>query len=71
MTFLVVFLVSATATVAVEYCSWSMIMVLFVWCPIFGERCALWLSVGSSFASGIILSSKGYGARGGCMPMVK
>jgi hypothetical protein len=39
--FFVVFLVSATATVAVEYCSCSVFLGLSVWCAIFGERFSL------------------------------
>jgi hypothetical protein len=47
----------------------SIVLVLWLWDFLFGElsleKDALsWLSVGSSVASGIILSRKGYGARG-------
>jgi hypothetical protein len=53
----------------------SIVLVLWLWdflsIELSLEKYALsWLSVGSSVASGIILSSKGYGARGGYMPMV-
>jgi hypothetical protein len=47
----------------------SIVLVLWLWAFLYGElsleKDALsWLSVGSSVASGIILSSKGYGAWG-------
>jgi hypothetical protein len=62
--FLVVFLISATTIVAVEYCPCFVLWDILSG-AIYLEKDALtWLSVGSSAASRIILSSKGYGARG-------
>jgi hypothetical protein len=58
---------------AVGYWSWSVVWDFLLGVTTFGERCSLslsWLSFGSSVASRIILSVKGYGARGCFVPMV-
>jgi hypothetical protein len=65
-----VFLVTATATVAVEYCPCFVVLGLSVWCSTSGERCALGYLLVLVLLPESFYLAKVMVLGGGCVPMV-